>query len=125
EQRLSRDIVLLGHAPIMPKGPHEQVPSIEAFWKLALRAKVFCGVNLRLDPCDDGFRDFILDREHVGEAAVLAFSPKLAAGGHVAKPHRDADARATLAHAPLNEITDAEFLGDLLHRRGPPLVSEG
>lgn len=43
--------------------------------RLALSVKVFRGIHLRLDGGDDGFSDFILYREDIGEPAVVMVPP--------------------------------------------------
>ena len=47
------------------------------------------------------------------------------AGGNIVELHGDAHAVAALAYAAVDDIADAEFLGDLLQRYRFPLVGEG
>jgi hypothetical protein len=124
QQLLRGDIVLPGHPPVVRQGPHHQVPCIQALRRLAPGAKIFRGIDLRLDRRDDGLRDLVLDREHIGKITVVAFRPDMAAGGHVVELRRDAHALAQFAHAALEHIADAEFLGDLLDVNGLALVGE-
>src|SRR6202035_3193488 len=105
--------------------PHYQIPGVHTVGQLAPGAKILRGIDLRLDRRDDGLRDFILHREHIGETAIVTFRPDVAAGSDVIKLHGDTDTIATLAHAALDHITDAEFLGNLLHMDGLALVDEG
>ena len=91
---------------------------------LRLGAEIFRGVKLRLDRGDDGFGDLVLHREHVGEVAVVALRPEMAAGGDIVELRRDAHAVAALADAALDHIADAELLGDLFHVDGLALVDE-
>src|SRR6185437_16251755 len=79
----------------------------------------------RLDRRDDRFSDLVLHSEYVGDAAVVALGPDMAAGGDVVELGGDAHAVAGLAHAAFDHVTDAEFLGDLLHVHGFALVDEG
>ena len=124
EQRLRDHIVLPRHPPVMRQRPHHQIPGVHAVRRLAPGAKIFRGIELRLDRGDDRLGDLVLHREHVGEIAVVALRPDVAAGGDVVELRRDAHAVAALAHAALDHIADAEFLGDLLHVDGLALVDE-
>ena len=121
EQRLRDDIVLPRHAPIMRQRPHHQIPRVEAFRRLALGAKIFRGIELRLDRRDDRLGDLVLHGEDVGETAVVALRPDMAAGRDVVELRGDAHAVAGLAHAALEHVADAELLGDLLHVDRLPL----
>ncbi len=124
QQRLRHDIVLPRHAPVMRQRPHHQIPGIHAVRRLALGAKILRGIKLRLDRGDDGLGDLVLHGEHIGEVAVVALRPDVAAGGDVVELRRDAHAVAALAHAALDHVADAEFLGDLLHMDGFAFVDE-
>ena len=104
---------------------HHQIPGIQALRRLALGAEIFRSIDLRLDRGDDSLGDLVLHREHIGKLAVVAFRPDLASGGDVIELRGDAHAIAHLAHAALDDIADAEFLGDLLHGDGFSLVHEG
>ena len=118
-------MILPGHPPVMRQRPHHQVPGIHAVGRLAPGAKTFRGVKLRLDGGDDCFGDLVLHREHVGEVAVVALRPDVAAGGDVVELGGDAHALARLAQAALEEVAHAELLGDLPEMDGPALVDEG
>ena len=108
----------------MRQRAHHQIPCIHAVGRLALGAEIFCCIKLRLDRGDDGLGDFILYREHIGNVAIVALGPDVAAGCDVIELCSDTHAIATFAHAALDHITDAEFLGDLLHVDGLALVCE-
>ena len=90
----------------------------------ALGAEIFGGVKLRLDRGDDRLGDLVLHGEHVGEVAVVALGPEMAAGGDVVELRGDAHAVAALAHAAFEHVADAELVGDLLHVDGLALVDE-
>src|SRR5271154_7346265 len=86
--------------------------------------KIFRCVDLRLDRGNNSVSDLVLHREHVGETAIVALCPDVAAGGDVVELGGDAYAIAALSHAALDEVTDAEFGCDLLHVRGLALIDE-
>ena len=71
-----------------------------------------------------GLGDLVLHREHVGEAAVVAFRPDVPAGRDVVELYSDAHAVATLADTALDHIANAEVLGDLSQMDGLILVDE-
>jgi hypothetical protein len=91
---------------------------------LRLAWKFFGGIKLRLDRSHDGFGDFVLYREDVGEVAVVTLCPNVAAGGDVVELRRDAHTIATLAHAAFEHVTDAKLLSNLLHMNGFTFVDE-
>ena len=103
----------------MRQRAHHQIPCIHAVRRFALGAEIFRGVKLRLDRGDDGLGDLILHGEHVGDVAIVALRPDVAAGCDVVELRGDAHAIAAFAHAALDHITDAELLGDLLHDGRP------
>jgi hypothetical protein len=122
--RLRDHVVLPGHPPEMRQRPHHQIPRIQAVGRLAVGAEVFRGVELRLDCGDDRLGDFVLHRKHVSEFTVVALRPDMASCGDVVELGCDANAIAAFTHAALEHVTDAEFIGDLLHVDGLALVGE-
>ncbi|MGP8124201.1 MAG: hypothetical protein ACLP8B_27240, partial [Xanthobacteraceae bacterium] len=52
QQRLRDQIVLSRHPPVVRQRPHQQVPRIHAVRLLALGAKIFRRIELRLDRGD-------------------------------------------------------------------------
>jgi hypothetical protein len=52
-------------------------------WRFAFGAEILCGVDLWLDRSDNGLGNFILHREYVGKAAIVALSPDVAASRNV------------------------------------------
>src|SRR5215472_18497918 len=93
-------------------------------WRRTLRTNIFRGIDLRLDCGDDRRGDLVLHREHIGEVAIVAFRPQLAAADDVIELRADAHALAAPAHAALDQIADAELLADLPHRRGLTFLRE-
>ena len=124
QQRLGDHIVLPRHAPVVRQRAHHQVPRVHAVRGLALGAKIFGGVKLRLDRRDDGLGDLVLHREHIGELAVVAFGPDVAAGCDVVELRGDPHPVAFLADAAFDHVADAELLGDLLQVDRLALVDE-
>ncbi len=64
----------------MRQRPHHQIPGIETAGRLASGAKILGSVQLRLNRCDDGFGDLILNSENVGKVAVVTLRQDVAAG---------------------------------------------
>src|SRR5580698_462248 len=86
---------------------------------------MFGGKELRLDRRHNRFGDLVLHREYVGEIAIVALSPDVAAGRSVVELRGNPHAVTHLAHAAFDHITDTELLGNLLHVDGLALVDEG
>jgi hypothetical protein len=63
-------------------------------------------------------------RQDMLVAQALLLGPNVASSGDVVELRGDAHAVATLAHTALNDIADAELLGDLLYMDGLALVDE-
>src|SRR5215471_8425222 len=110
EQALSLEIVLAGDAPEVRQRAHDQAPSVEALGSLALGVEVLRGIHLRLDRRHDGLGNLVLYGKYVGETAVVALGPKLATGRYVVELRGNTHALATLAHAALDQVADAELL---------------
>ena len=66
-------------------------------------------VKLRLDRCHDGLGDLVLHREYVGQVAVVAFGPEMAAGDDIVELGGDAHPVAGLAHAAFHYVAHAEI----------------
>ncbi len=109
----------------MPQPPHHQIPGVEAFRRLAAGPEVLRRVDLRLDGGDDGVGDLVLYRENVFQLVVVTLRPEVSAGSNVTELHGNSHAVAALAYAAVDDIADAEFLGDLLQGYGFALVGEG
>ena len=82
------------------------------------------GQELDLQLLDDRLGDFVLNRENVGQVAVVAGGPEMAVGRALDQFRIDPDPVAHLAHAALDDIGDAEFPGDALEVLRPSLVGE-
>src|SRR5207302_10522689 len=74
---------------------------------------------------DDRSRHLVLDGEDILQLAVVAFGPDVPIGLRIDQLHGNADAIADLAHAPFEDVFDAELARDLLHLYGFALVHEG
>ena len=79
---------------------------------------------MRLERGNDRLGDLVLHRKHVCKFAVVVLGPNVASSGDVVELCGYAKAVATLAHTALDDIADAEFLGELLHMDGLALVDE-
>jgi hypothetical protein len=124
EQRLRHDIVLPRDAPVVGQSPHDEVPGIEAVGRATPGVRAFRGVELRLDGGHDGLRDLVLDGEDIGQRAIVALRPDMAAGGDRIELGGDSHAIARLADAALHDIAHAEFAADLGEMDGAVLVDE-
>ena len=89
-----------------------------------MRAKTLRGVELRLDRSDDSLGDFVLHGKDVGDAAVVALGPEMAAGGGVVELRGDAHLVAASPHAAFEHVADAELPPDLFHVDRAALVHE-
>ncbi len=78
-----------------------------------------------LERGDDLTRDLVLDLEDVGQLAVVALGPDVAAGRPVDQLGRDPDAVAGLAHAAFERMPHAELAAHLPQIGGAALVGEG
>ena len=125
EQRLRDHVVLSRQPPIVGQPTHHKIPSVHAVGCFALSAEIFRCVKLRFDRADDSLCYFVLNREHVGNVAIVAFGPDMAAGCDIDKLCGDTHALAFFPYAALDDIADAEFFADLLQMDGFALVGEG
>ena len=75
--------------------------------------------KLDLELLDDRLGDLVLDGEDVGEVAVVAVGPEMAAGRPFDQLGVDPHPVPGLADAALDHIGDAQLLGDLLQVRRP------
>jgi hypothetical protein len=73
---------------------------------------------------DDVAGDFVLHREHIVQAAVVAVRPQVMAAAGVDKLSRDPHPIANLADASLQHVTHAEFAADLPHSDRLALVGK-
>ena len=69
--------------------------------------------ELELERGDDFLRDFVLDGEDVGQFAVVALGPDMAAGLAVDQLGGDPDPLPRLAHAAFEHVADAQFARDI------------
>ena len=63
----------------------------------------------QLQRIGDRLRNLVLDRENIGEVAVVALGPDMVAGRAVDQLRGDAHAGARLAHAAFEDVSDAEL----------------
>ena len=62
------------------QGTDDAFPCVEAFGRLALRAQTLRRVELRAYRCHDLLGDIVLDREGIGEFAIIALGPDMMPG---------------------------------------------
>src|SRR5690348_10902318 len=87
--------------------------------------EIFRGIELRLDRCNNRLGDLVLHSEHVGEIAVKALGPDMAAGDDVNELRANANAIAVLAYTAFDHVADPEFFADLLEMDAFAFVCEG
>ena len=117
-------VVLSRQSPVVRQSAHHQIPGIHAIGRLALGAEIFRSVKLRFDRANDSLRDLVLNREDVGNIAIVTFCPNMAASCYIVELRGDAHALSFFSHAALDDITDTEFFADLLQMDGFALVRE-
>ena len=89
-----------------------------------MRADTF-GLQQPWTDCGNHFLgNLILQRENVGQLAIMAIGPDMLAGGGVYELRCDAHAITALAHAPFEHITHAQFTTHLLYIDGRTFVGE-
>src|SRR5262245_6749104 len=125
KQGLRDHVVLPRQTPIVRQSAHDEIPGVHAVRSLALGTEVFCSVKLRFNSADNSLRYLVLNREYVGNVAVIAFCPDMAAGCDIDELSGDAYALTFLPYAALDDIADPEFFADLFQMDGLALVSEG
>jgi hypothetical protein len=64
----------------MPPAPLVSRPGIKVFWRLAHRSLTLGTRNRRSDGHRDRLADLVLDREDVGQIAVVTFGPDMITG---------------------------------------------
>ena len=93
----------------------DESPGVDAVGRLRGRPKALLDVEVRLDRRDDALGDLVLDRKEVAQLAVVAIGPDVLADLGVDELRRHPHAPAGDAHAALEDVADAELLGDLAH----------
>ena len=81
--------------------------------------------QLDLQLVNDRMSNLILDGEDVGEIPIVTLGPDVATISPIDELRGDADPRASLSNAALQDELDRKILADLLHARGFPLVAKG
>ena len=89
-----------------------------------LRPKALGRVEVRLDRGDDRFGDLVLHGKYVGDVAVVALGPQMAAGGDVIELRGNAHPIAAAANAALDDVADAELARDLVDVGAAALVDK-
>src|SRR5581483_6491219 len=101
-----------------------EIIGVEAVGALSLHALDFGFPKARLDRADHTQRDFILNREDVGEQSIVSIGPEVRPRFRLDELSADANAVSCLAEPSLKHIADAEFAPDLSYIGGFSLVDE-
>src|SRR5258708_32858510 len=99
-------------------------PGIKAFGRPAHRALSLSLGNGRSDGDRYRLGDLVLDREDIGEIAVVTLGPDVVAGFGLDQLRGDADAVAGFTQAAFEHVAHAKLAPDLLHVHRVTLVSE-
>src|SRR5262245_26466693 len=99
----------------MVPGQEIKLVSVEIVGRTSLDRLLFLRQKPDLEGRDDRLRDFVLEREDVGELAVVALRPDVIAPYPIDQLGSDAHAPTRLAHAALDDVADVELPGDPGH----------
>ena len=83
------------------------------------------GVDLRLDRGDDALGDPVLQREEVGDVAVVLLGPDLQAASGIVEERRGAEPLAGAPDAAAEHVAHAELAADRLQVGRAALPGEG
>src|SRR6202041_4065204 len=67
----------------------------------------------------------VLDRENIGQITIVSLGPDVAAGCDFVELRRDPYPFALFPHTAFDDVSDAEFVGNLLEVNGLSLVHKG
>src|SRR5438105_2840183 len=81
--------------------------------------------QLNLELLDDGVGDFVLNGENIGQIAIEALGPDVAAILAVNELSSYPHARSNLPHASFQDKSNAKLLADLLHFHGLVFIGKG
>src|SRR3954471_17873987 len=108
----------------MPHCAHAAVESVHAAPVLARRSLAFHQQHFRFDSADDALRNLILNREDVGDIAVVSFCPKMGSRLCLDQLAGDANSLASFSDTALKQISNTKIAGYLFHINRAPLVHE-
>jgi hypothetical protein len=115
---------MCGPCPHIGHRASDTAPGIQALRGPPLKAQVLRGKDLRFDRGNDHRGDLVLDREDVGNGAIVTLGPDMRAGRGIDELARNAQAIAGLANASFQNILHAKVSGDLADVGGLSLVGE-
>jgi hypothetical protein len=99
----------------------DQIPDGQLAGQSSSRPAAFGFAKFGLDGPGDALGDLILNREDLGQFAIVVFGPDLGSRDRIDEQRRDADAVGRAPHAPLQDVAHAEVPRDLLDVDGAPL----
>src|SRR5262249_49080751 len=103
---------------------HDPVPGVEPSWILLLSMADLGGNDARRHGAGAALSDFVLDRENIGQIAVIAVGPEMVASFGINQLRCDAHTVARAAHAAFEHVADTELGGNLCHIDSRSLVGE-
>ena len=124
QQVLRAAMIVRRHAPHVRQRLHHQVPGVDALRRLAPHPRRLGEQDLRADRTDHPVGDLVLQREDVGELAVVAVGPQMIAERRVDQLAGDAHAARRFAHAAFEDVAHAELARDRPHVDRAALVGE-
>ena len=124
QQLLGLLMLLRAQPPEVRQCAHDQIPGIEAVWRLPASP---CGLgrqDLRLDRPNDAVGDVVLQLENIEQLAIVSLRPQMGPLRGVDQLAGDPDRVGRLAHAAFQHISDAQLARDLANIDRLALVGE-
>ena len=103
----------------------DEAPGVDAVGRMVGGTDALLRVEVGLDGSDNVAGDLILHGEDVAQLAVVPLGPDMLASRGVDELTGDTNSPAGSPDAALEDVTDAEFLGDPADVHGSSLVGEG
>src|SRR5262245_28434479 len=110
--------------PLMAYSAGDELPRAEILGRPLAAAKAFGCPQFRLNGRRNMGRDLVLNRENVGQHAIVLLSPDMAARSRLNELGGDAHALPALAYTSFQDVAGAKVASHLLHVDALTLVDE-